>query len=103
MYLIGAKKPDNTDEKMAELFHKGLTIQLQHRPILSPNLSYNELASATIYQAGTMKACETVEEKKTMLGSSEGSSSGAPPKYLMVYTPSEGQPRRPPWFWGNQQ
>jgi hypothetical protein len=84
---------------MVELFRKGLTIQLQHRLILSPNLSYNELASATIDQEGTMKDCEAAEEKKrkrTMPGSSEGSSSGAPPKYRMVYTPPVGQLRRPP-------
>jgi hypothetical protein len=84
---------------MVELFRKGLTIQLQHRLILSPNLSYNELASATIDQEGTMKAYEAAEEKKrkrTMPGSYEGSSSGAPPKYRMVYTPPVGQLRRPP-------
>jgi hypothetical protein len=84
---------------MAELFCKGLTIQLQHRLILSPNLSYNELVSATIDHEGTMKACEAAEEKKrkrTMPGSSKGSSSGAPPKYRMVYTPPVGQLSRPP-------
>jgi hypothetical protein len=36
----------DTDEKKAELYRKGLTIQLQDRLILSPNLSYNNLASA---------------------------------------------------------
>jgi hypothetical protein len=40
----------NTDAKKADLFHKELTIQLQNRLILSQNLSYNELASATIDQ-----------------------------------------------------
>jgi hypothetical protein len=44
----------DTDAKKAELFHKGLTIQLQDRLILSQNLSYNELASADIDQEGTM-------------------------------------------------
>jgi hypothetical protein len=38
----------DTDEKKAEIFHKGLTIQLQDRLIFSQNLSYNELASAAI-------------------------------------------------------
>jgi hypothetical protein len=45
--------------------------------ILSQNLSYNDLASAAIDQEGTMRACDTAEEKKrkwTMLGSSGGSS-----------------------------
>jgi hypothetical protein len=50
--------------KKVELFHKGLTIQLQDRLILSQNLSYNELASVAIDQEGTMKACEAAEEKK---------------------------------------
>jgi hypothetical protein len=53
----------NTDAKKADLFHKGLTIQLQDRLILSQNLLYNELASASIDQEGTMKACEEAEEK----------------------------------------
>jgi hypothetical protein len=55
--------------------------------ILILNLSYNDLATASIDQQGTMKACEAVEEKKgkrTMPGSSRGSSYGAPPKYHMV-------------------
>jgi hypothetical protein len=73
----------DTDAKKAELFHKGLTIQLQDRLILSQNLSYNELASAAIDQEGTMKACEAAEEKKRKRAVSRpsgGSSSGAPPK-----------------------
>jgi hypothetical protein len=84
----------DTDAKKAELFHKGITIQLQDRLILSQNLSYNDLASAAIDQEGTMRACDVTEEKKkkrTMLGSSGGSSSGAPLKYRLVYTPPEGQ------------
>jgi hypothetical protein len=83
----------DTDAKKAELFHRGLTIQLQDRLILSQNLSYNELASAAIDQEGTMKACEVAEEKKrkrAVLGPSGGNSSGAPPKYRMVYTPPAG-------------
>jgi hypothetical protein len=80
----------NTDERKVELYRKGLTIQLQDRLILSPNLSYNDLASEATDQEGTMRAYEAVEEKKskrTMPGSSGGSSSSAPPKYRMVYTP----------------
>jgi hypothetical protein len=89
----------DTDAKKAELFHKGLTIQLQDRLILSQNLSYNELVSVAIDQEDAMKACEAAEEKKrkrAVSGPSGGSSSGAPPKYRMVYTPLAGQPRRPP-------
>jgi hypothetical protein len=93
------------DAKKVELFRMGLTIQLQDHLILSQNLSYNELASVTIDQEGTMKACEAAEEKKrkrAMSGPSRGSSSGAPLKYRMIYTPPVGQPRRsPPQFWGN--
>jgi hypothetical protein len=80
----------DTDAKKAELFHKGLTIQLQERLILSQNLSYNELASAAIDQEGTMKAYEAAEEKKrkrVVSGPSGGSSSCAPLKYRMIYTP----------------
>jgi hypothetical protein len=69
------------DAKKVELFHKGLTIQLQDRLILFQNMSYNELASVAIDQEGTMKACEAAEEKKrkkAVSGPSGGSSSGAP-------------------------
>jgi hypothetical protein len=52
-----------------------------------------------------MKACEAAEEKKRKMavsGPSGGSSSGAPPKYRMIYTPAAGQPRCPqPQLWGN--
>jgi hypothetical protein len=96
----------DTDAKKAELFCKWLTIQVQDRLILSQNLSYNELASAAIDQEGTMKACEAVKEKKrkrAVSGPSRGSSSAAPLKYRMIYTPPVGQPRRPPpQFWGNR-
>jgi hypothetical protein len=88
----------DTDAKKVELFRKGLTIQLQDRLILSQNLSYNELATVVIDQEGTMKACEAIEEKKSkraMSGPSGGSSSGAPSKYRMIYTPPTGQPCRP--------
>jgi hypothetical protein len=40
------------DAKKAEVFPKGLTIQLQDRLILSQNRSYIELASAGIDQEG---------------------------------------------------
>jgi hypothetical protein len=95
----------DTDAKKAEIFRKGLTIQLQDHLIFSQNLSYNKLASAAIDQEGTMKAYETAEEKKrkrAVSGPSGGSSSGAPLKYRMIYTPPARQPRRPPpQFWGN--
>jgi hypothetical protein len=89
----------DTDAKKTEVFSKGLTIKLQDHLILSQNLSYNELASATIDQEGTMKAYEVTGEKKrkrTMPGPSRGSSSSATLKYRMIYTPPVGQPCRPP-------
>jgi hypothetical protein len=96
----------DTNAKKGELFRKGLTIQLQNRLILSQNLSNNELASAAIDQEGTMKACEVAEEKrrkKAVSGPSRGSSTVAPPKYRMIYTPHAGQPHcPPPQFWGNR-
>jgi hypothetical protein len=82
------------DEKKAKLFHKGLTIQLQDHLILFPTLSYNALASATINQEVTLKACAEAEEKKTkraMSGpSGSGVSTGAPLKYRMIYIPPTG-------------
>jgi hypothetical protein len=85
----------DTDEKKDNLYHNGLTIQLQDRLVLTPNLSYNDLVSAAIDQERTMKAVAKAEEKKKkrmMPGSSvSGGSSGAPPKYRMVYTPPRGQ------------
>jgi hypothetical protein len=80
---------------------RGLNIQLQDRLVQNLNLSYNDLASTTIDQEGTMRACEVAEEKKrkrTTPGPTGGSSSGVPPKNRMVYTPPAGQPRRPPQF-----
>jgi hypothetical protein len=85
----------DTDVKKAYLFRKGLTIELQDHLILSQNLSYNELASNAIDQEGTIKPCEAAEEKKrkrAVSGPSGGSSSGAPLKYRMIYTPPVGQP-----------
>jgi hypothetical protein len=98
----------DTDEKKANLLCEGLTIQLQDRLVQSPNLSYNELTSATIDQERTMKAVAEVEEKKRkrmMPGSSaSGGSSDAPPKYCMVYTPPGGQLCWPQQqqYWGNR-
>jgi hypothetical protein len=60
------------------------------------NLSYNDLASTTIDQEGTMRTCEVAKEKKrkrTMPGPTRGSSNSALLKYHLVYTPHVGQPR----------
>jgi hypothetical protein len=89
----------DSDAKKDELYRKGLNIQLHDWLILNLNLSYNDLASTAIDQEGTMKACEAAEDKKkkrVMPGPTKGTSSGAPPKYRMVYTPPVGQSRRPP-------
>jgi hypothetical protein len=97
----------DTDEKKANLYHEGFTIHLQEHLGLSPNLSYNELASVAIDQERLMKVVAEADEKKRkkmMLGSTcSGSSSGAPPKYCMVYTPPRGQLRlpQPQQNWGN--
>jgi hypothetical protein len=83
----------DNDAKKVELYRQVLTIQLQDHFILSQNLSYNNVASAAIDQEGTMRAYEAADEKKrkrTMPGSSRGSSSDAPPKYHMVYMPPAG-------------
>jgi hypothetical protein len=85
----------DTDEKKANLHRAGLTIHLQEFLVQFTSLSYNELASATIDQERMMKAIGEVDEKKRkkmMPGSvGSGSSSSAPPKYCMVYTPLAGQ------------
>jgi hypothetical protein len=63
------------------------------------SLSYNELASTTIDQERMMKAITEADEKKRKRmmprSAGSGSSSGAPPKYHMVYTLPGGQLRRP--------
>jgi hypothetical protein len=62
------------------------------------NLSYNDKSITAIDQEGTIKVCEVVEEnkrKRTMPGSTGGSSSSAPPKYHMVYMSPAGQPYEP--------
>jgi hypothetical protein len=56
----GGHHIDN-DEKKAELYHTGLTIQLQDHLILSQNLSYNDLASVFLDQEGTMRVCDAAE------------------------------------------
>jgi hypothetical protein len=89
----------NMDEKMANLYREGLTIHLQDRLMQFASLSYNELASATIDQAWMMKAVAEADEKKSKRmmprSAGSGSSSSAPPKYHMVYTPPGGQLHRP--------
>jgi hypothetical protein len=66
---------------------------------LSPNLSCNELLSATIDQERLMKAIAEADEKKRKrmmhASSASGGLSGAPPKYHVVYTPPRGQLRGP--------
>jgi hypothetical protein len=98
----------DTVEKKANLYREGLTIHLQERLGQSPNLSYNDLASAAIDQERLMKAVTEADEKKRKRmmprSSSSGGSSGAPPKCRMVYTPPGGQLRRPQeqQYWGNR-
>jgi hypothetical protein len=78
----------DTNKKKAELYCKGLTIQLQDCLILFPNMTYIELASATTNQEGTMRSYEAVEDRKrTMPGPTGCSSSGAPLKYCVVCMP----------------
>jgi hypothetical protein len=89
----------DTDEKKANLYRAGLTIHLQQSLVHLSSLLYNELSSAAIDQERMMKAVAEADEKKRkklMPGSAgSGSSSGAPLKYRMVYTPPEGQLCRP--------
>jgi hypothetical protein len=71
-------------------------------------MSYNELASAATDQERMMKAVAEADEKKMKKmkpgSTGSGSSSGAPPKYRMVYTPPGGQLHRPQQQqnWGNR-
>jgi hypothetical protein len=82
----------DTDEKKANLYRSGLRIHLQECLGQFSILSYNELANAAIDQERLMKAVAEAGEKRMMLVSAgSGSSSGAPPKYRMVYTPPRGQ------------
>jgi hypothetical protein len=97
----------DTDVKKVNLYHNWLTIQLQDRLVQSPNLSYNDIATAAINQERTMKVVIEAEEKKRKMmtrGSSiSGSSNGGPPKNGMVYTPPGGQLGQPQQqqYWGN--
>jgi hypothetical protein len=88
----------NTDEKKTNLYHAGLTIHLRECLVQFTSFLYNELASAAIDQERLMKAVVEADEKKRkrmMSGSAgSGSSSDAPPKYRMVYTPPRGQLHR---------
>jgi hypothetical protein len=87
----------DTDEEKANLYCEGLTVHLQECLGLSPNLSYNELVSAAIDQERLMKAVVEADEKKRKrmmpISSASGGSSGATPKYCMVFTPPRGQLR----------
>jgi hypothetical protein len=83
----------DTDEKNAELFQNELSMQLQDRLVLFPDLSYNTLASAAIDEEGTIWACAETDEKKkkrVMSELSRGGSGGTPPKYHLVYKPHVG-------------
>jgi hypothetical protein len=83
----------DTDVKKASLYRVGLTIHLQECLVHLSSLSYNKLASATIDQERMMNAVAKADEKKRMMPGSigSGSSSGAPPKYRMVYTRPQQQ------------
>jgi hypothetical protein len=82
------------DEKKANLYREGLTIHLQNRLAQFSNLSYNELVSAAIDQEKVMNAVAEADEnkRKRMMPGCPGSggSSGASPKYRIVYSPPSG-------------
>jgi hypothetical protein len=84
----------DTDDKKANMYRAELTIHLQECLVYISSLSYNELVSATIDQERMMKTVveADVKKRKRMMPGSTGSgnSSGAPPKYRMVYTPPGG-------------
>jgi hypothetical protein len=84
----------NMDEKKGNMYCARLTIHLQECLVHLPSLSYNKLKSVAIDQEKMMKAVAEADEKKRkrmMPGSTgSGSSSGAPLKYRMVYTPPGG-------------
>jgi hypothetical protein len=84
----------DTDEKKAELFRNGLSLQLQDRLVLHRDLSFDALVSVVIEQEGLYQAVLAEEEKmrkRALLGRSEDSTEGATPKYHLVYTPSAGK------------
>jgi hypothetical protein len=82
------------DEKKANLYRAWCIIHLQEHLVHLSSLSYNELASVAIDQERMMKAVAEADEKKRMRmmpgSAGSSSSSGAPPKYRMVYTPPGG-------------
>jgi hypothetical protein len=89
----------DTDEKNAELFKNGLSLQLQDRLVLHRDLSFDALVSVVIEQEGLYQAVLAEEEKmrkRTLLGPSEDSTEDTPPKYRLVYTPSAGKSRVAP-------
>jgi hypothetical protein len=54
----------DASEKKANLYHAGLTINLQERLVHLSSLLYNDLASAAIHQERMMKVVAEVDEKK---------------------------------------
>jgi hypothetical protein len=73
----------DTDEKKAELFRNGLSLQLQNRLVLHRDLSFDALVGAVIEQEGLYQAVLAEEEemrKRALSGPSEDSTEGAPPK-----------------------
>jgi hypothetical protein len=86
----------DTNEKKADLFRNGLSLQLQDRLVLYRDLSFDALVSVVIDQEGLYQAILVEEEKmrkRALLGPLEDSTEGAPPKYRLVYTPSAGKSR----------
>jgi hypothetical protein len=77
------------------LYRAGVTIRLQELLGMFTSLSYNELASATINRERLMKVVAEADAKKRKRmitrSSASAGSSGAPPKYRMMYTPPGGQ------------
>jgi hypothetical protein len=88
----------DTDDNKAELFRRGLSLLLQARLVQFPDMSFNALMSATIEQEGTYRALlaeEDEKRKRVMSGPLKNSTTSAPLKYRLVYTPSIGQSRVP--------
>jgi hypothetical protein len=80
----------DTDEKKAELFINGLSLLHQDHLVLHRDPLFDALVSAVIDQEGLYQAVLVEEEKmrkRVLLGPSEDSTEGAPPKYHLVYTP----------------
>jgi hypothetical protein len=94
----------DADEKKAELFRSGLSLQLQDRLVLHHDLSFNALLSVVIEQEGLYQAVLVEEEKmrkRALSGSSGDSTEGPPLKYRLVYTPIASKscvaPPQPQW------